>query len=205
MMAILKKQYAVVELLLQAKPDLSTRDYLGNTALTYALQGTRDDIAARLVELSCTDAASEEDATECPKDWQLGAFTGLVPLTFKAEGNPADYAVTSAIQGHNVLTCCACGFPLTAIALLQNGYPDGKDGLGRTALHYAYNLDEDRFGDQRTLLISSLIAHGADENQVDDLGYLPLQGVQQPPVEQAQHACKGPVKMVLKKMWKWVS
>merc|ERR1719401_1249152 len=143
MQAVLKKQTPVVEALLEAHADVHARDYLGNTALAYALQQGDDRLSARLL--------SAGDHTN-----QLTAFVGMAP-TFC--GRLVE--LRSSTRPCPVLRCCISRMPLTAAALLSAGVPaKGEvwevDAGGRTALHYAY-------AHEMHDVVAALIANGACE------------------------------------------
>jgi len=207
MMAILKKQTEVVQVLLAAQADVSFQDYLGNSALAYALKNGDDGLCAQLVALG--------RGTEA-----VGTFAGLLPVLHRDStvrvqavlhrdstgvAQPVQTIDSTVLSGSfPVLTCCACGFPRTAVALLQSGAEhEGFDARGRTALHYAHALDEHHYGIDRMTLLDALIEKGADVGAVDKLGNLPEAGVEEhPAVETKPPRCSIGLRSVW--AWKWL-
>lgn len=172
MMAILKKQSRVIEALLHAGVSISTCDYLGNTALAYALKANDDELAAKLVSLATPSGMWPHD------------FAGLVPLGWEAGRHGCGTDALTGCEANLVLLSCACGFPLTAQALLAIGVGHtGTDQFGRTALHYAHNLSQAVYAGSRTALIEMLLQKGANVDARDACGNLPAAGVQDPPPE----------------------
>jgi len=182
MVAILKKQAAMVEALLEAHVDPSTRDSYGNSALTYSLKNGDDELSARLVSLDDFDL-------RCETKWPFAdAFAGLAP-TAKARQMPLPLG---SAREELVFTACRCGLPMTATVLLSKGATiNGIDQDGRTALHYAYDLDPNDYGTKRSALLQTLIDNGADECAPDKFGNLPERGVCLPVLdEEASASCK---------------
>lgn len=196
MMAILKKQTVVVEALLCARAETTSCDYLGNTALAYALKAGNDQVAARLVTLRLTTFAPY--VTGEP---QLRAtFSGLAPTRV------GQMSVLRKLDGaFPVLTCCACGLPLTAVALLRQGAGhDGVDELGRTALHYAHDLDETCDASTRSSLLVALLENGADTEASDIFGNPPECGVRDPPADTGSSVEPQKCTGNLRSLWKWI-
>jgi ankyrin repeat protein len=164
-MAIVTKQPTVVEALLAARAETSARDYLGASALTYALRSGDDQLSSQLISLGGSSAFGS-------------AFAGLVPMV-KTE----DRVVSSG--EFPILTSCACGLLATAVALLHLGVkPLGADQNGRTPLHYAYNLHKLGLNTRETtVLISALVELGADATIVDYFGYPAANGIQAVPTQ----------------------
>jgi len=189
MMAILKKQPVVVDTLLRAQVNLSTRDYLGNTALSYALKGGNDMLAAQLVTLQCamwtgtnpwcqTEQLRTADLSSASLAQSSNStFAGLVP-TSRARQIGCDTVLRGEFP---VLTCCACGLPLTAVSLLKSGAGhEGTDVHSRTALHYAHDLDVSSYGAERDTLLVALLENGANAEAMDTFGNPPECGIQSP-------------------------
>jgi len=157
--AIVRKHYAVAKVLLEAKAHVETRDSLGNSALTYALRQGSDEVSARILTLGSF------------RDYSF-AFEALCP-DFDAQPPCNDVDVLQV----PVLVCCSLAMPQTVEVLLKD--PDvsigGSDPHGRTALHYAYgrHLPE--------TVVSGLLARGADKNVRDTFGWLPEDGLSDPP------------------------
>ncbi|CAE8621984.1 unnamed protein product [Polarella glacialis] len=150
--AVLKKKEVVVEALLAAQADVGARDYVGHTALLYALKQGNDKVCAKIISAGPLLASHENDfvsiAGRCP-DEREGV---ICPM----------------------LLGCMHGMPLTAKALLDAGAPfSGSDKLGRTVLHYAYSRGMPE-------VIQTLLLMGADPAAKDEFGYLPEKGVVAP-------------------------
>lgn len=159
--AVVTRQEAVVEVLLTAKVSVHTPDYLGNTALTYAVQQGNDKLSAQLLlaGIHCLDIVGTGQS------WYEHAFIGAAPVfrgsVIKATTSPVMYG-------------CIGRMPLTVLALLDLGAPIvSADVHGRTALHYAY---EHAMPD----VVDTLLRHGADATMPDQFGWLPHDGVRQP-------------------------
>merc|ERR1712012_86279 len=158
--AILRKLDDVAFVLLDSNVDLTTRDYLYESALTYALKTCNDSVAARIVFQSSLDEIDD-------------AFTNLA-VSYCNEHIFVSSGVNLTRPSSNaVLKSCANGMPLTAVTLIWSGVPlTGIDQFGRTALHYAYAY-------QMEDVIEALITHGADESIVDSAGLSPAKGALQ--------------------------
>lgn len=156
--AVLRKMDDVACALLDLSADASVRDYLDNTALTYALRAGNDALSSRLLSLCCPEEQEQ-------------AFVGLA-ISF--QGKEVIVRSCDSLcqrRAHTVFQSCADGMPLSAIALLKSGAPiTGVDHCGRTALHYAYARG-------MRDVVSALLAHGADINAKDKFGMLPKDGV----------------------------
>jgi len=155
--AIVKKHYSVAKVLLEAKANVGTRDILGNSALTYALRQGSDELSARILTLSSFN------------DHRF-AFVGLCPDFHRQPCNVS-------AQRFPVLVCCSLAMPQTVEVLLKDLHVSigGSDPHGRTALHYAYgrHLPE--------AVVRGLLARGADKNVLDAFGWLPEDGLSDPP------------------------
>lgn len=148
--AVAKKQFVVVEALLQAQANTDVKDYMGRSALSYSVLQGNDELSAKLVAGSCEDEHT--------------LFAGVAPCLGNACPNE---------EVPPVVRCCAAGMSLTAQALLNSGAPtDWRDSMGRSALHYAheYKMPE---------VVVALVARGA-EHSADNFGMWPEQGIQSP-------------------------
>jgi len=178
MMATLKNQSVVIDALLSVRAETSACDYLGNSALAYALKNGNDEVSARLVTLSGQDSScSSWDLSRDPK--LRATFWGLAPTKMSQMA-----ALANRDDVLPVLTCCACGLPLTALALLRQGAGhEGVDEQGRTALHYAHDLDETHPAHTRASLLTSLVENGADTEAIDKFGFPPECGIRDLPAD----------------------
>jgi len=162
--AIVRKHYAVAKVLLEAGAHVGTVDSLGNSALTYALRQGNDELSARILKLS-----SFND--------QSFAFEGLCPDFY---GQPPCNVDVLQVP---VLVCCSLAMPQTVEVLLEdlNASIGGCDPHGRTALHYAYgrHLPE--------TVVRGLLARGASKSIPDAFGWLPENGLSDPPEPTQRH------------------
>lgn len=134
MQAVMKRQVVVAKTLLDQKADVTCKDYLGNTTLSYALRQGNDELSSRLFAAS-------------PSEEQLVAFVGMA----MGVGAPIEEPMG---PGAEILKCCASSMPLTALALIEAQFPLHGPGIhGHTALQYARDRG-------MTTVVDALLTHG---------------------------------------------